>query len=318
VTPFARKRFGQNFLEPAWVDKVIRAIDPKPDECFVEIGPGRGALTLSLAARASAVIAYEIDRDLAAELETTAPQNVAVVVGNFLEIFAIPDSRIPIPESRIQNPDSRIPNPESRFPNPFRVAGNLPYNVGSPILFRLVELFARGLPLVDATVMLQREVADRLLAQPGTKDYGVLTVLIRHSASVERLLALPPGAFRPAPRVHSSLVRLRFHSPDPPVHDPKMFAAIVQAVFTRRRKTLANALLALGSESRSESASGSESESGSGSEPEPGSDPVYPVYTRLSPADALSRALLDGRRRAETLSIAEFAQLADVYASISR
>jgi 16S rRNA (adenine1518-N6/adenine1519-N6)-dimethyltransferase len=294
VTPFSRKRFGQNFLEPAWVDKVIRAIDPKPDDWFVEIGPGRGALTLPLAARARSVVAFEIDRDLAAQLATTAPRNVTVVVGDFLETLADPESLFPHPASRVPNPESLFPNPESRVPNPFRVAGNLPYNVGSPILFRLVELFARGLPLVDATVMLQREVADRLLAQPGTKDYGVLTVLIRHSAHVERLLALPPGAFRPAPRVHSSLVRLTFHPPDPPVHDSRMFTAIVQAVFTRRRKTLANALRALGSESGTE------------------------VGSRLTPTDALSHALLDGRRRPETLSIAEFARLADVYASISR
>src|SRR5215216_5693529 len=95
--------------------------------------------------------------------------------------------------------------------------------------------------------MLQREVADRLLASPGSKDYGVLTVLIRHSADVTRLLALPPGAFRPAPKVHSSLVRLTFHPPVPPVRDMATFHALVQAVFTRRRKTLANALLAFGS-----------------------------------------------------------------------
>jgi 16S rRNA (adenine1518-N6/adenine1519-N6)-dimethyltransferase len=284
VSPFSRKRFGQNFLEPAWVDKVIRAIDPKPDEGFVEIGPGRGALTRPLAARAASIVAFEIDRDLAAALEASAPPNVTVVVGDFLETF---------------------PNPESLFPNPFRVAGNLPYNVGSPILFKLVELFARGLPLVDATVMLQREVADRLLAQPGTKDYGVLTVLLRHSARVERLLALPPGAFRPAPKVRASLVRLTFHLPDPPVRDAKIFAAIVQAVFTRRRKTLANALLALQS-NWSQTAVRLQSDS------------VYQVYTRLAPADALHRAAIDGARRPETLSIAEFARLADVYASVSR
>jgi len=298
MTPFSRKRFGQNFLEPAWVDKVIRAIDPKPDECFVEIGPGRGALTRPLAARAASIVAFEIDRDLAAALQASAPPNVTVVGGDFLETF-------PNPESPFPNPESRIPNPESQIPNPFRVAGNLPYNVGSPILFRLVDLFARGLPLVDATVMLQREVADRLLAQPGTKDYGVLTVLIRHSARVERLLALPPGAFRPAPKVHSSLVRLTFHRPDPPVRDSKIFTAIVQAVFTRRRKTLANALLALQSDSSQTSVRLQ-------------SDSVYQVYTRLAPADALHRAAIDGARRPDTLSIAEFAKLADVYASISR
>ena len=294
---FSRKRFGQNFLEPAWVDKVIRAIDPKPDQRFIEIGPGRGALTRPLASRAMDVVAFEIDRDLAAELETTAPPNVTVVVGDVLETLANPGSLFP-------NPESLLPNPESRVPNPFRVAGNLPYNVGSAVLFRLVELFARGLPLVDATVMLQREVADRLVAPAGTKDYGGLTVLIRHSAVVERLLALPPGAFRPAPKVHSSLVRLMFHEPDPPVRDSKLFAAIVRAVFTRRRKTLANALLALGSQSGSASKSDHPASVG--------------TCRGVSPADALRRAGLDGTRRPETLTVPEFARLADVYASISQ
>jgi 16S rRNA (adenine1518-N6/adenine1519-N6)-dimethyltransferase len=280
MSPFARKRFGQNFLEPAWVDKVVRAIDPQSDQTFVEIGPGRGALTRPLAARAKAVIAYEIDRDLGAQLQATAPANVSVVIGDILETFA---------------------NPESRFPNPVRVTGNLPYNIASPILFHLVRLYTHGLAhgqrLTDAIVMLQREVANRLVAEPGSRDYGVLTVLIGHAAKVERLLALPPGAFRPAPKVHSAIVRLAFHPPDPPVRDTILFAKIVQAVFTRRRKTLANALLALGSDSGSDS----------------GSDPGYRART----AEALGRARLDGSRRPETLSIAEFARLADAYASIS-
>jgi 16S rRNA (adenine1518-N6/adenine1519-N6)-dimethyltransferase len=275
-----RKRFGQHFLEPAWVDKVVRAIAPQPNETFIEIGPGRGALTRPLVARAKAVVAYEIDRDLAAELTATAPPNLIVVEGDFLERAANPEFRA--------NPESQA-NPESRIPNPaaVRVAGNLPYNVASPILFKLVELYARGVPLVDATVMLQREVADRLLAPPGGREYGVLSVLIQHAAHVEMLLKLPAGAFRPPPRVNSALVRLQFHPPDPAVKDPAVFAAIVQAVFTRRRKTLANALLA------------------------------YHGRVSVSPAEALARAGLDGTRRPEMLSIGEFARLADVYASVS-
>src|SRR5207253_587403 len=110
-----RKRFGQNFLEPAWVEKVIRAIDPKPDETFVEIGPGHGALTRPLAASAKQVFAYEIDRDLAAQLRATAPENVRVVEGDVLDSLTR---------------ESLSPNPES-----LRVAGNLPYNVASPIMF---------------------------------------------------------------------------------------------------------------------------------------------------------------------------------------
>ncbi len=271
-----RKRFGQHFLEPAWVEKVVRAIAPQPNETFIEIGPGRGALTRPLVARAKAVVAYEIDRDLAAELTTTAPPNLIVVEGDFLEVTA---ERLATIDQRLRTNDQR--------PTTIRVAGNLPYNVASPILFKLVELYARGVPLVDATVMLQREVADRLLAPPGGREYGVLSVLIQHAAHVEMLLKLPAGAFRPPPRVNSALVRLRFHPPDPAVKDPAVFAAIVQAVFTRRRKTLANALLA------------------------------YHGRASVSPAEALARAGLDGTRRPEMVSIREFARLADVYASVS-
>jgi 16S rRNA (adenine1518-N6/adenine1519-N6)-dimethyltransferase len=266
----ARKRFGQHFLEPAWVDKVIGAIDPKPDELFIEIGPGRGALTRPLVECAKAVIAFEIDRDLAAGLQATAPANLTVSQGDFLEIST--------DDTRLLATDSRRPA------SPIRVAGNLPYNVASPILFKLVELHALGVPLVDATVMLQREVADRLIAPPGGKEYGVLSVLIRHAADVEMILKLPPGAFRPPPAVNSALVRLRFHAPNPPVRDSATFDGLVQAVFTRRRKTLANALLA------------------------------YEARTAASsPAEMLMAAALDGTRRPETLSIAEFARLADAY-----
>jgi hypothetical protein len=161
-----RKRFGQHFLEPAWVDKVIRAIDPKPDELFIEIGPGRGALTRPLVERAMAVTAYEIDRDLAADLRAAAIPAVTVVEGDFLEAAS---------------------NVERRMPNgSVRVAGNLPYNVASPILFKLVELYALGVPLVDATVMLQREVANRLTAAPGSRPYGVLSILIRRPGHFDR------------------------------------------------------------------------------------------------------------------------------------
>jgi 16S rRNA (adenine1518-N6/adenine1519-N6)-dimethyltransferase len=259
----ARKRFGQHFLEPAWAAKLVAAIDAKPDDVFIEIGPGRGALTGPLAARAKAVIAYEIDRDLASQLEQEALPNVGVLVGDFL--------------------DAQVDLHADRAPSALRVAGNLPYNVASPILFKLADMYAEGVPLVDATVMLQREVADRLLAAPGTKEYGVLTVLIRHGATVTRLLNLPSGAFRPAPKVQSTVVRLRFHRPDPPVRDLQVFRGLVQAVFTRRRKTLANALLAFEGGGR-------------------------------RGASICQAAEIDGSRRPETLTVAEFARLADLFA----
>jgi len=265
----AKKRFGQHFLEPAWADKVTAAVAPAPDDTFVEIGPGRAAITSRLAARAGRVIAFEIDRDLTTLLRQQAPPNLTIVEGDFLELtpalFAEHVSR-------------------AAGSGPTRVAGNLPYNVASPILFKLMEIAAAGVPLADVTVMLQREVADRLLAQPGTADYGVLTVLLRHRASVERLLQLPAGAFRPPPKVQSTVVRLRFHAPDPPVLDDLTFTRLTQAMFTRRRKTLANALLAY--------------ESGAG----------------RRPGEMLARAGIDGRRRPETLTLAEIARLADAYA----
>jgi 16S rRNA (adenine1518-N6/adenine1519-N6)-dimethyltransferase len=265
VKPRAKKKFGQHFLEPAWADKVLRAIDPKPDEVFVEIGPGLGALTRRLAPRVHAVVAYEIDRDLADALETEALPNVGVLRGDFL------DARIDLDaEPAASMPASSL-----------RVAGNLPYNVASPILFKLRAMYQDGVRFADATVMLQREVADRLVARPGGKEFGVLSVLLQHSAAVERLLTLPPGAFRPPPKVHSALVRLRFHAPDPPVRDAAILEGLVQAVFTRRRKTLANALLA------------------------------FPPAVVQTPAALLEAAKLDGTRRPETLTVGEFVRLAD-------
>jgi 16S rRNA (adenine1518-N6/adenine1519-N6)-dimethyltransferase len=268
--PFARKRFGQHFLERTWVDKLIQAIAPSVDQTFLEIGPGRGGLTLPLADRARRVLAFEIDRDLATMLRATAPANLTVVDGDFLDVTA----------EQLRDALRAAAGPE---PASVRVAGNLPYNVASPILFKLVELHGAGIPLADASIMLQREVADRLMASPGTKEYGVLTVLIGQSARVRRLMALPPGAFRPAPKVHSSVVRLEFHEREPPVKDPELFAALVQAIFTRRRKTLANALKA------------------------------FPPSVMLSPAEALKTANLDGRCRPETLSIPDLVRLADTF-----
>jgi len=275
--PRARKRFGQHFLEPAWVEKVVRAIDPRSADTFIEIGPGRGALTRPLAARAKRVFAYEIDRDLAAELRAEAIPNVTVVEGDVLDTLILDQLA---PSAEPQRGMQLAPSPE-----PLRVAGNLPYNAASPIMFKLADLFAAGVPIGDATLMLQREVADRLVAAPGTREYGVLSVLLQHVATIDILLKLPAGAFRPAPKVLSALVRLRFHPPLPTVASPQAFTGIVRAVFTRRRKTLANALHAVDTS---------------------GQRSFGPV---------LEDAGLDGRRRPETLTLAEFARLADAYAA---
>ena len=272
----ARKRFGQHFLERAWVDKVIRVVAPGPAETFLEIGPGRGALTGPLTAAAASVVAFEIDRDLAEDLRATAPANLMVVEGDFLDVSP---GRLREALSQVSQLNPTLDPAGTGV----RVVGNLPYNVASPILFKLTDLYAAGLPLADATVMLQREVADRLLAPPGCRDYGVLSVRIRHVADVDRLLVLPPGAFRPAPRVHSAVVRLRFHPDEPAARSRQAFAALVQGVFTRRRKTLANALLACAPASKT------------------------------SISGALSRSGIDGRRRPETLDVAEFVRLSDAF-----
>jgi 16S rRNA (adenine1518-N6/adenine1519-N6)-dimethyltransferase len=258
----ARKRFGQHFLEPAWVAKVVKAIAPAASDDFIEIGPGRAALTMPLAANARSVTAFEIDRDLAASLRSAAPPNLAVVEGDFLES------------------DWLLKN---RPAHAIRVAGNLPYNVASPIMFRLIDIYDSGIPLLDATLMLQREVADRLLAPPSTKEYGVLSILVRLSATVERLLIIPAGAFRPVPKVQSTLVRLRFHPPDPKPQNRQLFSRMVQAIFTRRRKTLENALRAFRA------------------------DDSAAIET------ALSRTAIDPRRRPETLDIPELVRLSDAF-----
>lgn len=269
--PQARKRFGQNFLEPVWAEKVVAAIAPKADEAFIEIGPGPGALTRPLAAASASLVACELDRDLAALLRDEAIPRVRILQGDFL--------KLPLKTLR----DTLAEHAPGAIQ--FRVAGNLPYNVASPIMFRLVDLHRQGLPLTDATIMLQREVADRLLASTGTSDYSLLTVLVGHRAKVTRLLNLPPGAFRPAPKVQSTVVRLAFHAPLPPVTSEQVLAGVTSAVFSRRRKTMGNALQAYGQIGGPEAAA------------------------------LLQQAGIDPVRRPETLSIAEFARVADLVAA---
>lgn len=254
----ARKRFGQHFLEAPWVAKVLAEIAPRGIDTFLEIGPGRGALTLPLAGLVRELVAVEVDRDLAAELRRLAPPNVRVVEGDFLEL----DAARELPAA------------------PLRVAGNLPYYISSPILGRLFRLADEGVPIVDATLMLQREVADRLVAAPGTGEYGPLSVGAQRRADVRRLLDIPPGAFRPAPRVRSALVRLDFHAAGRRAVTPAFFDDLVRSIFTQRRKRLSNALRPFAEE-------------------------------RGVPAvDALSAAGIDSSRRPETLTLAELVQLA--------
>ena len=266
----ARKRFAQHFLEQAWVNKLIAAAAISPDDSVVEIGPGRGAITRPLAAQSARLLAIEVDRDLAADLEANKPPNVTVVTGDVLSV-----DLIPILTGWLGAP----PGPA----NAIRIVGNLPYNISSPIMFRLIELAAATQGIRDALLMLQKEVADRLVAKVGTGDYGVLTVLTGLHADVTRVLSLPPGAFRPQPRVHSAVVRLAFRPPRVQIDNEEQFVRMVRTMFTQRRKTTGNALKPFASETGSEAAA------------------------------VLSSAGIDPQRRPETLELAELAALANTF-----
>jgi 16S rRNA (adenine1518-N6/adenine1519-N6)-dimethyltransferase len=261
----ARRRFGQHFLEQAWVERVVDAIGPSAEDRFVEIGPGRGALTLALARRVAALDAVEIDRDLAAVLAARAPANVRVVEADFLrvDVEALAGGERPV-----------------------RVAGNLPYNVSTPILFRLLDMARGGARVTNATVMLQREVAERLTASPGTRDWGVLSACQRLRATTELVLELPPGAFRPAPKVHSAVVRITYHVARPDVRSLETYDAVVRSIFMHRRKMLSNAL------------------------------GPFATARAVGAVAVLEAAGLDGRRRPETLDVVELARLSDVFASV--
>ena len=264
-----RKRFGQHFLEPAWADKVVKAIAPTRDDVFLEIGPGPGILTLKLAPLVAKVMAIEIDRDLVASLAPKTPANTTLLNADVLQVDLAAALR------------------KAGITTPVRIAGNLPYNISSPILFKLLDL-QRQHPVTDATVMLQREVANRLVGKPGTADYGILSVLIQWRADVSRVLDLPSGAFRPPPAVRSAVARLTFRPPTPAVMNEQVFERMVRTMFSQRRKTLGNALAPFGSD------------------------------IGLSPAAALRDAGIDPSRRAETLEIVEIARLADVFAAARR
>ena len=266
----ARRRFAQHFLEPAWVTKVVAAVAAKAGDNILEIGPGRAALTRPLAAQCGQLLAVEVDRDLAADLDATKPANVTVLVGDVLEL----DLAL-----TLSNWLGEALGPATDV----RVVGNLPYNISSPILFSLLGLSALTGGVRDAILMLQKEVADRLVARVGTSDYGVLAVLTAVHADVTRLLSVPPGAFRPAPQVHSAVVRLAFRPPTVVIPDMAGFVRMVRSMFTQRRKTLSNALKPFGAD------------------------------CSVAPGAALAAAGIDGRRRPETLEMGEIAALLQAF-----
>jgi 16S rRNA (adenine1518-N6/adenine1519-N6)-dimethyltransferase len=217
-----RKRFGQHFLhDPAVIRRIVESVAPAAGQRIVEIGPGRGALTWALLERAKSLDVIEIDRDLAADLraDPRGQGRICVHAGDVLEMD--------FEKLRGDGP-------------PLRVVGNLPYNISTPVLFRLLS---QRCAIADMHFMLQKEVVDRMTAASGGKEYGRLTVMLGVYAAVERLFDVGPGAFKPPPKVWSSVVRLRpTEAPRFDIGSEAALRTLVTAAFSHRRKTLRNGL----------------------------------------------------------------------------
>jgi 16S rRNA (adenine1518-N6/adenine1519-N6)-dimethyltransferase len=218
VKHVARKRFGQHFLaDPAIVDAIVRAIDPRPRDAMVEIGPGLAALTQPLVERMGHLNVIELDRDLAARLRTHSHLNVIeadVLTVDFTQLAR----------------DLVAPK--------LRVVGNLPYNISTPILFHLLDHVD---VVADQHFMLQKEVVDRMTARPATADYGRLSVMLQWRYEMENVLHVPPQAFDPPPKVDSAVVRM-LPLEKPAKIDAKLLSEIVQVAFSQRRKLLRHTL----------------------------------------------------------------------------
>ncbi len=251
----AKRSWGQNFLgDEAILDDIARLAVDGPGARVVELGAGLGHLTAALLARGAEVIAVERDRDMAAVLRGELGDRVRLVEADA----------------------ARVHYRELAGGAPLVVVGNVPYHLTSPILFSLLD---QGDAVARAVLLVQREVAERLAARSGTKDWGLLSVLLQHRADVTIARRVPAGAFLPPPRVESAVVRIAFHPAEPPVRDEGRFRQLVRAGFAQRRKVLPNALSA----------------------------------ARVAAPDRIALALaavgIDPRRRGETLTIAEWAAL---------
>jgi len=268
-----KKSLGQNLLIDARVaNRIIDAVAPHPGDVVIEIGPGAGALTHSLVDRSGSVVAIEIDKRLVEQLRASIDGgNLTIVEADALEL----DWR-----ELVHNAIERFAVDSGRdAPSRVRVVANLPYYISTPIIERLLRVQQC---LLDAMMMLQREVADRITSGPGSKEYGYLSVLVGYYCVAAKLFDVPPSAFKPAPKVWSAVVRLTVRDrPAVEVADQAGFFALVRACFAQRRKTLANNLKA---------AAGA-------------------LAFKDSLGSALERARIDPRRRAETLSIEEFGAL---------
>jgi len=219
VAPPPKKRFGQHFLvDPGVIAAIVRAVAPRPGEALVEIGPGRGAITMPLLERCGSLRVVELDRDLAARLRRTPG----------LEVIESDVLRVDFTALAEAAGDSRK----------LRIVGNLPYNISTPILFHLLQSVDR---IADQHVMLQKEVVDRMAAAPGRKDFGRLTVMLQWRYEIEHLLDVPPEAFDPPPRVDSAVVRMTPKAAAAGI-DPARLGELVTVAFSQRRKLLRHTL----------------------------------------------------------------------------
>jgi 16S rRNA (adenine1518-N6/adenine1519-N6)-dimethyltransferase len=258
-----KKSFGQHFLhDQRYIAQIVSMVAPRSDDVVVEIGPGEGALTLPLLKAAGKLTAIELDTDLIPGLQARAASvgELQIIQADVLKVdFTALAQRLGAPR--------------------LRIAGNLPYYISSPILFHCVDHFDA---IQDLHFMLQKEVVDRMAAEPGSKVYGRLSVMLQLACRVEPLFDVPPEAFRPPPKVDSSVVRLVPLSAEQRHDaDPTLVYAVVKAAFAQRRKTLSNAL------------------------------------KQLLDSDAIRRADVDPKARAETLAPEDFVRLAKIYGAQS-
>ena len=262
-----QKKFGQNFLiDTRVLEKIVAAAGVTKDDCVLEIGPGIGTLTQYLAEAAGHVIAVEIDRNLIPILEETLAEHENVTVVN----------------QDILKTDIKGLADVYHGGRPLKVVANLPYYITTPIVMSLLE----GEDLVDSiTVMVQKEVAERMMEGPGSKEYGALSLAVQYYARPEIVANVPPNCFIPRPSVGSAVIRLTKHETPPvQVKDPKKMFQLIRASFNQRRKTLPNGI---------------------------GNAPELP-YTREQAAAALEKMGLSPAVRGEALSLSQFAELADL------
>lgn len=260
------KKLGQNFLIDAGiVQGIVDAAEIQPGERVLEIGPGIGTLTQGLAEAGAEVTAVELDKKLPAVLAETlkAYDNVTIVPGDILKVNI----------------------PEIMGEGPFKVAANLPYYITTPILMTLLE---RHLPIMRMVTMVQKEVAERMIAKPGSRTYGALSVAVQYYTEPEIVLDVPPRSFIPAPEVDSVVIACKVReTPAVAVMEEKMFFRVVKAAFGQRRKTLSNALKGGG-------------------------------FPKEQVRDAMEGAGIEMTRRGETLSLEEFAKLADEFTKLAK